>query len=136
MDEEVIEVIKKWLTESPCTKIENQSFLSLWFGDKGIHILSAWRLVYNGELIYGSDVDSNIQHTEYYKALAHQKITDFTIRPPFHDLTLTFDNGMYLETFADSQDYESWNFAGKGDPLMQLIVGGPGNLWSGFGIAS
>jgi hypothetical protein len=46
-----------------------------------------------------------------------------------HDLRVEFDQGMILETFADSEQYEHWHVGGGPD---EMIIAGPGKLWSSF----
>lgn len=62
------------------------------------------------------------------------KLMSVEIKPPWHDLKLIFDNGICMEVFQNSDQYENWNLDLRELDGNQehLIVAGPGTSWCGF----
>jgi hypothetical protein len=103
------------------------------FGKRGLTILSAWRAIQAGEIVVARDSPKGVPtgvREKLVSFLQGQEVREITVRGPFNDLSLRFSDDLVLETFADSALYEHWNVGGGAD---DMIIAGPGRLWSTFG---
>jgi len=112
-----------------CSGAELSSgILQVIFGDKRLVVQSSWRLVNDSDIVVASDSDTE-QFDAVVMLLHKQTVELVLITAPFNDLQIGFGCGVLLQTFADSEKYEHWYFAGG---PQEMIVAGPGQLWSSF----
>ena len=129
MDMDTIKRLTQILVGSVCTDVSLEAgYLTILFGTHGLTIGSAWRLIQGEGIRVGSDSDTTFQ-AQLSALLIGQRVHQVALVSDCHDLRIEFDQGMILETFADSEQYEHWHVGGGPD---EMIVAGPGKLWSSF----
>jgi hypothetical protein len=132
MDDTIVKRLRDSLIGAVCLNVEyiggDGGLPNINFGSRGLLIESAWRVVENGEIIAGT-ASKAIVRRELTQILQGQTIQEVTVQGHFNDLCLRFESGILLETFAYSDSYEHWNLVGEGP---DMIISGPGNLWSEF----
>lgn len=101
--------------------------------DTYIHLTSFWRAIVDSKLSFSSDDDKqkfgNQENfdigKEYVASFGNKRVIRIEVRKPISDLILQYEDGSYIEIFADSGGYESWIISGKG---IQIICLGGGEL--------
>ncbi|QUI24103.1 hypothetical protein HZI73_18185 [Vallitalea pronyensis] len=88
----------------------------------------SWRLRDNETIVVGcSEYNSKETHKKTHKKLLDllkgQAIQHIECIPPVSDLLIHFSNGLYLELFSNSTEYESWTLA---DEKGFQLVSAPG----------
>ena len=133
MDELVVKRLQNSLVGVACSEVVYQGVPTFQFGVRGLTILSAWRVSQADEIVVASS-DPGVVHMGVREKLVTylqgQEVREVIVRGPFNDLSLRLSNDTVLETFADSELYEHWNLVGGAD---DMIIAGPGRLWSTFG---
>lgn len=129
MDSVTIGRLKELFTGSACTGIENiGNYLQLLLGPRRLIVESAWRILHDGELAVGSASDEPA-FEKLHRILVGNTVESAELHGDLNDLRLEFRGGTILETFADSEQYEHWKLIGGPE---EMIIAGPGNLWSSF----
>ncbi len=129
MDTDTIQRLTHLLVGSVCTEVGLEAgYLTILFGTHGLTIGCAWRLIQGEGLCVGSNSDSTLQ-AQCSPLLIGRRVRQVALVNDCHDLRVEFDQGMILETFADSEQYEHWHVGGGPD---EMIIAGPGKLWSSF----
>lgn len=129
MDTLTFQWLEKLIKENTCSGAELSSgILQVIFGNRRLVVQSSWRLVSNSDIVVASDSDA--EQSETVVALLDKLIVDrVLLASPFNDLEIHFAGGAFLQTFADSEKHEHWYFTGG---PQEMIVAGPGKLWSSF----
>lgn len=128
MNNETITDIKKLLENSVCLAINNEGgFLQISFATCHLSIGCAWRISQKDTMI-GSGTKAENANSSMLQ-LKNSTVTNIFVNGEFNNLDVQFSNDIRLETFADSSEYEHWVLATGG---AEMIVSGPGKLWSGF----
>ena len=129
MDTDTIQRLTHLLVGSVCTEVSLETgYLTILFGTHGLTIGCAWRLIQGEGICVGSNSDATLQ-AQYPVLLTGQRVRQVALVSDCNDLRAEFDQGMMLETFADSNQYEHWHVGGGPD---EMIIAGPGKLWSSF----
>lgn len=129
MDEATVKRLASLLVKENCTGLQYHGGLPLFlFDSRGLFIWSAWRVVSEMEIVAGHDSSDSVKEG-LIEVITGQSVEAVSVQGTFHDLNLRFSNGTSLETFADAENYEHWYVA---EGPNQMIVAGPGNLWSSF----
>jgi len=126
IDKDVVKWLQSLLRETLCSSLEKQNgHLLLEFGHPRLLLQSSWRFIKGGDIVVGScSIDfSSIPD------LADCLVDSISIVNDFHDLRIVFDNGSVFETFADSEEFEHWSFHLS---ETEMLIAGPGKLWSSF----
>jgi hypothetical protein len=128
MDVETLDRLESLLVDSACIGMENSGdYLQLLFDGRRLIIESAWRLMQGGQIMIGSSSEDTALE-RLPKMIVGHKVTSVSVHGPLHDLKIEFDN-FVIEVFADSAIYEHWKLIGG---AQEMIVAGPGSLWSSF----
>ena len=129
MDTDTIQRLTHLLVGSVCTEVSLEAgYFIILFGTHGLTIGCAWRLIQGEGICVGSNSDATLQ-AQFSTVLIGQQVRRVELVSDCHDLRVEFDQGMILETFADSEQYEHWHVGGGPD---EMIIAGPGKLWSSF----
>ena len=129
MDMDTIQRLTRLLVGSVCTEVSLETgYLIILFGTHGLTIGCAWRLIQGEGIRVGSNSDATLQ-AQSAALLIGRRVCQVALVNDCHDLRIEFDQGMILETFADSEQYEHWHVGGGPD---EMIIAGPGKLWSSF----
>ena len=129
MDTDTIQRLTHLLVGSVCTEVSLEAgYLTIVFGTRGLTIGCAWRLIQGEGICVGSNSDATLQ-AQFAALLIGRRVRQVALVNDCHDLRVEFDQGMILETFADSAQYEHWHVGGGPD---EMIIAGPGKLWSSF----
>ena len=129
MDTDTIQRLTHLLVGSVCTEVGLEAgYLTILFGTHGLTIGCAWRLIQGEGICVGSNSDSTLQ-AQFAALLIGRRVRQVALVNDCHDLRVEFDQGIILETFADSEQYEHWYVGGGPD---EMIIAGPGKLWSSF----
>src|SRR5262249_7799364 len=108
-----------------CTEVSLEGgYLTILFRAYGLTIGCAWRLIHGDGICVGSNSDATLQ-AQYSVLLTGQRVRQVALVIDFHDLRAEFDQGMMLETFADSEQHEHWHVGGGPD---EMISAGSGKL--------
>ena len=123
-----IELIKESaeLLRGPCQSVELYPQVALRFRYGVLFVSAAWRASQGMKMVAGEGKSKDSLPGMVIGA----SVKAFDVKGPYHDLVVVFDNGVVLETFGDSAEYEHWNVSSLVD-RRQLIVG-PERLWSSF----
>jgi hypothetical protein len=125
------------LINLPCTEVEKSGHLWQFRFGGGVATLNLecpWRVISQGAIVYGGDDDGQqfgfaapIDGLRKTTALlAASPVVSLHVREASGDLSLTFENGVLLESFNDSSGYEGWTCsAAEGTVVAQ----GGGNLF-------
>ncbi|MCP4303319.1 MAG: hypothetical protein GY788_00245 [bacterium] len=128
MDLQVADKLKQRLNGQICKAVTVVSgLLQLDTTDCNLSISSAWRIKC-GDRLFGSGM-REVEGAEWFHPLVGQRIILVDIIGEFHDLRLMFEDGSYIETIADTDEYESWTFGCEG---KVMIISGPGTSWANF----
>jgi uncharacterized protein DUF6188 len=129
MDTDTKQRLTHILVGSVCTEVSLEGgYLIILFGTHGLTIGCAWRLMQGEGICVGSNSDATLQ-AQFSALLMDRRVRQVALVNDCHDLRVEFDRGMILETFADSEQYEHWHVGGGPD---EMIIAGPGKLWSSF----
>jgi len=129
MDTDTIQRLTHLLVGSVCTEVSLEGgYLTILFGTHGLTIGCTWRLIQGEGICVGSNSDATLQ-AQFAALLIGRRVCQIALVNDCHDLRIEFDQGMILETFADSEQYEHWHVGGGPD---EMIIAGPGKLWSSF----
>ena len=121
--------LKKLLVGSLCVDMDNRGdYLQILLGSRWLIVESAWRVVHDRDIIVGS-VSEDAVLEKLPDILVGQTVRSVVTHGEFNDLRLEFNNGAVLEAFADSERFEHWKLAGGPE---EMIIAGPGRLWSEF----
>ncbi len=104
------------------------SYLELSLDSSTLTIGSAWRLTCSGELVLGSDSAEEVIDS-LPKFVLNKVIVRSEVNSKFNDLTVDLGGELMLETFANSECYESWTLSCESG---EMLISGPGRLWSHF----
>jgi hypothetical protein len=126
LDEDVLETFRQMLA-GPCRGVETHPFFTLVFERGQLIILSPWRASRGRWLIGGTGQPKKVP--ALVEVFVGQSVTWLAVKGPYNDLVLSFSEGLTLETFADSADYENWWMTGE---HHEKLIAGPGELWSSF----
>lgn len=127
MKDNIMTELRDLLVNLKCTKLTFPNNLPYFeFETYHLHISSAWRVIYEGQMLAGNDSDDS-KKFKLTELLTGQRVKDVSVRGHFHDLCIEFDIGAIIETFADSEAFESWYI--NGPPPFRMIVAGPGTSW-------
>ncbi len=116
------------LLSGPCIGVETYPEVALRFERGALFVGSAWRVRRGSDFVAGSG-RSGAELTDHFVGA---RLQSFDVKGPYHDLILVFDNGVIMESFADSADFEHWRIVSAGD--RRTVVAGPGELWSAFAL--
>jgi hypothetical protein len=84
-------------------------------------------MVSDSEIIFTSgDASKNLKGSTQQLCCS---VESLFVRGVWNDLELHFSTGLILQTFTDSDDYEHWYFMAGPE---EMIVAGPGQLWSSW----
>lgn len=129
MNLETTHLLEELLKKTACSGVELSSgILQVIFEDRRLVVQSAWRLISNAEIAIASDSEEDKTGIASV-LLSNQSVVTASVGTLFNDLKINFGDEVILETFADSEKYENWYFAGG---PQEMIVAGPGKLWSCF----
>lgn len=104
----------------PCQTVELYPHVALRFRGGVLFVYSPWRASLDRTI-----VASESESIEKLPAMAvHASIKQFETRGPYHDLAVVFDNGLLLETFGESAQYEHWEVGSIVD--RRQLIAGPG----------
>jgi hypothetical protein len=93
-----------------------------------LSIESTWRVV-GSDLVLGSGSDMDGLQERLRSTLVGSVVVSASATGNLNDLVVETNSGLRIESFADSDVYESWRMAG---PMGDLLVAGPGSSWSLF----
>lgn len=129
MDLITLQLLEKLIRANACNGVEISSgVLQIVFGSSRLIVQSSWRIVSDSEIVVASD--SDMEQSEDIAMLLHNLSVDrVSVSTLFNDLELYFGSKALLQTFADSEKYEHWYFTSG---PQEMIVAGPGKLWSLF----
>jgi hypothetical protein len=128
MDEPTVSRIREIVMDRPCTAVTYAPWLTILFlNSGGFDIYTCWHAIQSGEILAGSNSQERAKVT-LANLLIGQALRDISVDKDYNDLELTFTNSVVLRTFADSAEYEHWQFSEGSD----MIISGPGRLWSRF----
>ena len=130
MDRETLQRIDTLLIDYTCSGIESlgADLIQVVFGKHRLIVWCAWRLSDQGEIVVSSESEGVVQ-SKIEGLLVGSVVRKVHVRGEFHELRVGFTNDRVLEAFADSEKYENWNLVtGSGE----MIIAGPGRLWSWF----
>lgn len=129
MDELTIKKLRGFLEGATCIEMENLgSYLQLSFGSFKLIVGATWKLSERDEVIISSDSDEATLE-KFPNTLLNRTVQNATVYGDFNDLILMFDKEIMLEVSGDSESYEHWNVLVN---TQEMIIAGPGKLWSSF----
>lgn len=93
-----------------------------------------WRLRRGTSIIVGSvEVEVKDKSDKAYgifeEALINNSIKEITHYQDISDITIAFDNDLYLDVFHDSSLYEGWQLSGDKGFLLVSVPGGSYAYW-------
>ena len=125
MDADTIQRLTHLLVGSVCTEVSLETgYFTILFGTHGLTIGCTWRLIQGEGICADSNSDAALQ-AQFAALLICRRVRHVTLVNDCHDLRVEFDHGMFLETFADSEQYEHWHVGGGPD---EMISAGSGKL--------
>jgi hypothetical protein len=128
VETDLAKVLLGLLAGNPCVEVSSSGLLELRIGTRLLTIQTAWR-ARRGDIVVGS---ASSDRDALGRMILGQSVRRVDVCNEFHDLRIEFEAGIVIETFADNETYEHWQLSGGGP---ETIVGGPGRLWSAFGIS-
>src|SRR5256712_6974884 len=113
MDTDTIQRLTHLLVGSVCTEVGLEAgYLTILFGTHGLTIGCAWRLIQGEGICVGSNSDSTLQ-AQFAALLIGRRVRQVALVNDCHDLRVGVDQGIILEAFADSEQYEHWDVGGE-----------------------
>jgi hypothetical protein len=125
IDPSVLKAGERFL-RGPCRSVQLYPLTTLRFDSGALFVDSAWRVLREGAVVASSDANQE----RLASSLVGASLKSLASKRRYHDLVLVFDNDAVLETSDTTDEFEYWRIVGT-EP-DELIVGGPGELWSSF----
>src|SRR5262245_8684384 len=123
MNEEILNRLRGMLLGAVCQDMENLgNYLQLRLGVYLLTIEAAWRLVEADRVIL-DDTSTTLVLETLPQILQGHCVQSVHITGKYNDIQVGFDNGIILETVADSLEYEHWKVVGG---PQAMIIAGPG----------
>jgi len=128
-----------WLIGKTCTRIDaiSEGVFSFEFGDCGINVACAWRLVENGQVAladrdhgqpYGLGVPINTP-VRGMQLLGARRVVAAVADDVIGDIRIEFERSLVFEVFNDSSGYEAWSMT---TPDKYVWVAASGGEISGY----
>jgi hypothetical protein len=125
VDRTVLNAAARFLS-GPCRAVEVYPEMSLRFDAGALFVGSDWRVRRERDVVASSDATRE----RLAEFVMGGSVTSLATTGRYHDLVIRFDNSTVLETWDTTDRFEHWRIAGTRPD--DLIVGGPGELWSSF----
>lgn len=133
MDKQTIKRLQKLLIGNKCRKfVFKGSAIIISLEKRTLTILSKLRISDSNRIILTNFEVSNLDETrnkEFTSLFKGKIISNVTVSGRCHDICLDFENDITIDTFSDSNKYESWQLVGG---PQEMIIAGPGTSWSEF----